>query len=135
MKYKVDSPQPDDKVPQTTSINVYFVIAICTWIGHYLNPGKALEKTVKQPWKTLDFLISEDVRTLVVALNGGYSQARPQGGGVRWVRTHSPPPPPPTGRKGPPGKIQNAKDESFLLICQRTQLFTVYKTYTRLLIT
>ena len=29
-KYKVDSRQPDDKVPQTTSISVYFVIAICT---------------------------------------------------------------------------------------------------------
>ena len=28
------------------------------------NPGKALEKTVKQPWKTLEFLISEDLRTL-----------------------------------------------------------------------
>ena len=28
------------------------------------NPGKTLEKTVKQPWKTLDFSISEDVRTL-----------------------------------------------------------------------
>ena len=28
------------------------------------NPGKALEKTVKQPWKALDFWISEDVRTL-----------------------------------------------------------------------
>ena len=34
-KYKVNSCQPDDKVPQTTSISVYFVIAICTWIGHY----------------------------------------------------------------------------------------------------
>ena len=33
-KYKVDSRQPHDKVPQTTSISVYFVIAICTWIGH-----------------------------------------------------------------------------------------------------
>ena len=28
------------------------------------NPGKALEKSVKQPWKTLDFWFSEDVRTL-----------------------------------------------------------------------
>ena len=32
------------------------------------NPGKALEKTVKQPWKTLDFWISEDVRTLKLFL-------------------------------------------------------------------
>ena len=29
------------------------------------NPGKALEKTVKQPWKTLDFWMFEDVRTLL----------------------------------------------------------------------
>ena len=29
-QYKVDSRQPDDKVPQTTRISVYFVIAICT---------------------------------------------------------------------------------------------------------
>ena len=29
-----------------------------------LGPGNALEKMLKQPWKTLDFLISEDVRTL-----------------------------------------------------------------------
>ena len=43
---------------------------------------------------------------------------------VRWVRTH--PPPLPTDQKGPPGKNQrrtyekrNAKDGSFLLICQR----------------
>ena len=29
-------------------------------------PGKALEKTVKHPSKSLDFLISEDVQTLTV---------------------------------------------------------------------
>ena len=29
-KYKVDSHQLDDKILQTTSISVYFVIAICT---------------------------------------------------------------------------------------------------------
>ena len=30
---------------------------------------------------------------------------------------------------------KNAKDESSFLICQRTPLFSVYKTYSRLLIT
>ena len=35
LQRKVDLRQPDDKVPQTTSISVYFVIAICKWIGHY----------------------------------------------------------------------------------------------------
>ena len=52
-------------------------------------------------------------------------------------------PPPPTraekvrleGSKDELTKKKNAKDESFLLICQRTQLFTVKKTYPRLLIT
>ena len=29
-KYKVDLCQPNGKVPQTTSISVYFVVAICT---------------------------------------------------------------------------------------------------------
>ena len=38
-------------------MNVIFILG-------FKSPGKALEKTVKQPLKTLDFLISEDVRTL-----------------------------------------------------------------------
>ena len=57
-------------------------------------------------------------------------QARRQGvgvGGAMGVNA------PTTGQKGPPGRIQrrtyenkkNAKDESFLLICQPMQLFTV----------
>ena len=34
------------------------------FILDFKNPGKTLEKIVKQPWKTLDFWISEDVGTL-----------------------------------------------------------------------
>ena len=60
--------------------------------------------------------------------------ARRVGRGVRWVRTH-----PPRAEKvrleRSKDELTNAKDESFLLICQRTQLFTLYKTYPRLLIT
>ena len=58
-------------------------------------------------------------------------------GGVRWARTH--PPPPPRAEKVRLKRVKdeekNAKDEYFLLIRQRTQLFTVYKTYSRLFIT
>ena len=36
--------------------------------GFKNRPGKALEKTEKQPWKTLDFVISEDVRTLFIII-------------------------------------------------------------------
>ena len=42
-----------------------FVIVVI-WILGFKSPRKALGKTVKQPWKTLDFLISEDVWTLSV---------------------------------------------------------------------
>ena len=39
-------------------MNVIFILG-------FKSPGKALEKkTVKHPWKTLEFLISEDVPTL-----------------------------------------------------------------------
>ena len=59
--------------------------------------------------------------------------------GVRWVRTYPPPPGAENVRleraEDELTKTKNAKDEYFLLICQRTQLFTVKKTYPKLLIT
>ena len=53
--------------------------------------------------------------------------------GVGRGRANAPPPPPPPraekvrleGSKDELTKKRNTKDESFLLICQRTQLFTV----------
>ena len=41
-----------------------FIVSAIIFIPGFNSPGKALEKTIKQPWKTLDFWISEDVRTL-----------------------------------------------------------------------
>ena len=65
-------------------------------------------------------------------------QARRQGGAMG---ANAPPPPPRAekvrleGSKDELTKKKNAKDEAFLLIYQSTQLFTVQKTYPRLLIT
>ena len=43
---KLDSSQPDDKVPTTTwALEFYFIIAICTWIVHYTTQHKTNQTT------------------------------------------------------------------------------------------